>query len=368
VEVGRAACFYGPGRPFELREFPVPEPQPGAVVLRTTMATICGSDLHQWRGTFDIAAYGRPYPQVLGHELTGVVFRLGEGVSNDSAGAPIAVGDRVVFRYFYPCGRCPACARGLPRACVQPRTYLNTSCEEFPHFTGGYADYYYLQPRGTFFKVPDAVPDEMVAAANCALAQVVCALEEAVVSLGESVVIQGGGALGLYAAIVARERGAGKVFLIEGLPDRIELARASGVDEVLDLRALPEPEQRIERVLELTEGWGAEVVAEFVGRPDACAEGLRMLARGGRYLELGNIVPARTFELDPSWLTLGNRRVLGVSYTEPRHLREALALVQRTRLKYPWGRIVSHRVPLTDIDHAFELAHSGAGCRIAIVP
>src|SRR5262249_45590294 len=70
---GRVAAFYGPGQPMVINEYPVPDPAPGAIVVKTTLANICGSDLHQWRGEFDVAKFGRPYPQILGHEMTGRV-------------------------------------------------------------------------------------------------------------------------------------------------------------------------------------------------------------------------------------------------------------------------------------------------------
>ena len=114
---GRVAAFPIHGRPMEIKEYSVPEPEPGAIVLKMTVANVCGSDLHQWRGEIDITKFGRPCPQILGHEMTGTVYRLGEGVSRDTAGRSLEVGDRVVFRYFYPCRRCPACLKGITRAC-----------------------------------------------------------------------------------------------------------------------------------------------------------------------------------------------------------------------------------------------------------
>jgi D-arabinose 1-dehydrogenase-like Zn-dependent alcohol dehydrogenase len=83
---GRAALFYGPGKPFELKEYTVPEPEPGALVMKISVANVCGSDLHQWRGEFDVAKFGRPYPQILGHEMTGTVHSLGEGLTRATAG------------------------------------------------------------------------------------------------------------------------------------------------------------------------------------------------------------------------------------------------------------------------------------------
>jgi threonine dehydrogenase-like Zn-dependent dehydrogenase len=172
----------------------------------------------------------------------------------------------------------------------------------------------------------------------------------------------------VYAVAVAREMGADRIIVVEGIQERIDLAQAFGADHIIDMRDQTEPADRIKTVRNLTEQWGAEVVADFAGRPSATAEGIEMLARTGTYLEIGNIVPGRTFEFDPSWFALGNRRLLGVCYYEPRHLFESLQVLLRTKDKYPWDRVVSNVLPLAEIDHAFELADKGAGNRVAIAP
>lgn len=151
---GRAAAFYGADIPMEIKEYPVPEPEPGAVVVKTRLANICGSDLHQWRGEFDVAKFGRPYPQILGHEMTGSVHALGEGISRDTAGHPLNVGDRVIWRYFYPCGSCRACMRRVYRACPNARAYLVNSCDTAPHFYGAFGDYYYVRPGAATSRCP----------------------------------------------------------------------------------------------------------------------------------------------------------------------------------------------------------------------
>jgi len=117
VEKGRAAIYKGLGHPMEIKEYPLPKPEPGAILIKVTMANICGSDIHIWRGDIDIAALGAPLPMILGHEMTGTVAGLGNGISADSAGQPLAVGDRVAHRIFYSWGRCRACLRGQEAAC-----------------------------------------------------------------------------------------------------------------------------------------------------------------------------------------------------------------------------------------------------------
>jgi D-arabinose 1-dehydrogenase-like Zn-dependent alcohol dehydrogenase len=368
MTTGRVAAFYGPGKPMQINEYEVGEPEPGGLVVRMTMANVCGSDLHQWRGEFDVEKFGRPYPQILGHEMTGTVFMLGEGVTRDTAGQPLQVGDRVVWRYFYPCGSCRACLKRVTRACPFARTYLLRSCDEPPHFYGAFGDYYVVRPGAAIFKVPDELSDAMVAGVNCALSQVVGGLQLAGLKLGENVVIQGAGGLGVYATAVAREMGAGQVIVIDSIPERLQLAKAFGADEVIDIERYPDPDLRVQRVLELTDNWGADVVAELVGHPRVCNEGLRMVGRTGRYLEIGNISPGLTYELDPSHLIFGNRAILGMIYYEGEHLQQALDLLSRTRDKYPWHRVVSRTFPLEQINEAFTEADAGRVTRAAIVP
>ncbi len=364
--MGRAAAFYGAGTPMEIKEYPVPDPEPGAIVVKTTLANVCGSDLHQWRGEFDVAKFGRPYPQILGHEMTGKVHALGAGVARDTAGTPLAVGDRVIWRYFYPCGSCRPCMRRVYRACPNARAYLMNSSDTAPHFYGAFCDYYYVRPGAAIFKVPDGLPDETVAGINCALAQVVGGLQLANLKLGEYVVIQGAGGLGVYATAVAKEMGAGKVIVVDGVTERLGLAQAFGADEIIDFRELPAEDDRVKRVLELTDGWGADIVAELVGHPRVCPEGIRMVGRAGRYLEIGNISPGLTYTLDPQWLVGYNRSILGMLYYEAEHLQQALELVSRTRDTYPWDKVVSHRYPLEQINEAFAAADRGEVTRAAI--
>ncbi|MGN6361610.1 MAG: zinc-binding dehydrogenase [Thermomicrobiales bacterium] len=367
-EYGVAALFHGVGTPMELKEYPVPEPKPGAIVMRITLANVCGSDLHQWRGEMDLAALGRPLPQILGHEMTGRVTALGEGVTTDSAGAPLAVGDRIIFRYFNPCGRCRACLRRRFQACPFARTDLLRSCEDAPHFHGAFAQYHYLPPGSVVFKVPDDLEDALVAGLNCALAQVVCGMQRADLHLGDNVVIQGAGGLGVYATAVAKELGAGQVIVVDGVPERLELARAFGAAATIDLRELPQASDRVQRVHELTGGWGADVVAELAGFARVVPEGVLMLGRTGTYIEIGNISPGQTVTFDPSWLTLQNKSVLGILYYEAEHLKQALDLVHRARRKYPFERVLSHTFPLDQVNEAFQAADRGEVTRASIRP
>ena len=366
TETGRAALFFGPGRDMELTELPVPDPEPGAVVVRVTRANICGSDLHIWRGDGMLGAMARDDGRIIGHEMTGVVHALGEGVTRDWAGTPLAEGDRVAYQYFAPCGRCRSCLRGMTEACARSFKVLQGKPSVFPHFRGAYADYFYLTPQMAVFKVPDRVTDTMVAGVNCALAQVVMGLERVHVGLGDTVVIQGAGGLGVYATAVARDLGAERVIVIDGIDDRLALARAMGADEIIDFRQLSSPDERVAAVRELTGGWGADVVCELVGRSDAIAEGLRMVGLGGRYLEIGTFYVGTTVGIDPGSLVMANIRVEAVGSYDARSLQRALSFLDRHVDDLPLDQVVVD-YPLEAINQAFTDQDAGKVTRASLV-
>ncbi|HEY49933.1 MAG TPA: zinc-binding dehydrogenase [Dehalococcoidia bacterium] len=364
---GRAAIYRGLGHPMEIVEYPVPEPEPGAVLVKVRRANICGSDIHIWRGDIDIAAMGAPLPIILGHETVGTVARLGEGVVADSAGEPLAVGDRVVHRIFYTCGHCRACLKGMDPACPLAPIAVYSPCEEYPHFLGAYAEYYYIRPGQKIFKVPDDLTDEMAAPVNCALAQVIYGLERVGFGYGETIAIQGAGGLGICATAVAREMGAEKVIVIDGIEERLELARAFGADEVIDMNELKTPEERFMRVRELTGGWGADVVAELVGYPHVIPEGIDMLGNSGRYLSMGTISLGMTYEADPALLVMGNKSIVGVMLYGPDTLKKALDFLRRAKDKYPFDRVLSRPYALEEINKAFEEQEKGLVTRATII-
>jgi threonine dehydrogenase-like Zn-dependent dehydrogenase len=365
---GRVAVLPAYSGDFELREYPVPDPEPGAVLVRLTRAGVCGSDLHIWRGEMKEVYGSPPKDLTFGHEMCGRVERLGAGVATDSAGVPLREGDRVTFLYFFPCGRCPVCTRDEMGSCPR-KGRANRVAGTAPYFNNAYGDYYYLRPGGWIYRIPDDVSDDMATPANCALAQVLYGLTRAGLRMGDSVVIQGAGGLGLNAVAVARDMGAGTIIVVDRMPARLALAREFGADHTLSLEDLPTPERRIAAVQDLTGGFGADVVADFVGYPDVVPEGLRMLRSGGCYLEVGSIAPGNVFSFDATALVRGNIRLVGTSNYSPWALAQALAFLRRGQARYPFARLVSHVYPLEKISDAFQQAdwmqRGGDGLRLS---
>src|SRR6266852_7868188 len=220
AQTGRLAAWLGKGKTFEIREYPVPDPKPGALVIKIALANVCGSDMHYWKGELDMEKRGRTMPINPGHEHMGTVYKLGVGVATDSAGQPLREGDRVIYRYFIPCGRCKACLRRQFKSCPTRQSNWSVTCDVWPHFQGGYGDYFYLGPNHAVFKLPAGITDSMAAGINCAFAQVYAGLECAGFKGGQTVAIQGAGGLGIYTCAVAREFGASKIIMIDGIDER----------------------------------------------------------------------------------------------------------------------------------------------------
>jgi len=352
---GRVAVLRAYGGEFELREYPVPDVEPGAILVRLTRAGICGSDLHIWRGEMKEVYGAMPSDLTFGHEMCGRVERLGPGVTTDSMGQPLGEGDRVTYLYFFPCGRCPVCLHDEMGSCprkARPNRVAGTP----PYFNNAYGDYYYLRPGHFVFKIPDEISDDVATPSNCALSQVLYGLRRAGLRAGHALVVQGAGGLGINAVAVARDMGADTVIVIDRLPERLTLARAFGADHTLSTAELTTAEQRVEAVKELTGGFGADVVADFVGYPDVIPEGLRMLRGGGCYLEVGSIAPGNVFSYDATALVRGNARLVATSNYSPWALEQALAFLRRNRRRFPFERVVSHVFPLERISEGFRQA------------
>jgi L-iditol 2-dehydrogenase len=354
-KTGRVAVLRDYGGDFELREYPVPDPEPGAILVRLTRAGVCGSDLHIWRGEMKDVYGSPPRDLTFGHEMCGRIERLGAGVTTDAAGQPLREGDRIAWLYVFPCGRCRVCLRDEMANCPR-KLRANRTAGTPPYFNNAFGDYYYLRPNHFVFRIPDEVSDDVAAPANCALSQVLYGLSKAGLRQGDTLVVQGAGGLGLNAIAVARDMGADRIIAIDGVAGRLALAREFGADDTVDVSQVTTAERRIDAVRSLTGGFGADVVVDVVGYPDVIPEGLRMLRSGGIYLEIGNIAPGNFFSYDATALVRTGARLIAMANYSPWALGEALALLRRSRGRFPFEKIMSHVFPLERISDAFKQA------------
>ena len=353
AEKGRAAIFSGAGRPIDIREYEVPDPEPGAIVLKITMAGICGSDLHMWRGDFGQGLL--PAEMVLGHEMVGRVYKLGKDIKTDSLGRPLREGDRLCFMQIFPCYRCYMCTRGEYNVCPN-RVFGGPPAGQWPYFNGGFADYYYLPPRHWAFKVPDVLEDELLVPVNCAMGTVMQGLTTVGINEGDYVVVQGAGGLGLSACAFARDMGADRVIAIDRLDNRLQLATEFGATHTINIAEFATPQARIDRVCELTDARGADRVLELVGVPALLTEGVAMLNSLGTFIEIGNLVEG-AIEFAPNSVTRGkSRRIVGSSMYKPHILPKVIDFLVRNKERYPFHKMISHHFPLDKVNDAFQQA------------
>jgi len=356
---GVTIVLTGPGTT-EQREYDVPDPAPGGMVLEMLRANVCGSEVHILKGDHPRIRPGC----VLGHEGVGRIARLGAGVTTDSAGEPLQEGDRVVATYFGECRHCPECGRGDRHLCRNAYARWAIPADEAPHFAGTFGTHWVLNGDEAVYKVPDAVSSRAVSSANCALSQMVHAMARGDVRRGDTVLVLGAGGLGLCAAALVSAAGAHAV-VAEVTPARLPKALAFGAASTVDLSGAPDAAARVALLREAT-GGGADVVLEVTGVPSAFAEGVQSARNGGRFLGVGNISPNRFAELDPGAFTRSGMTMTAVLRYPTWMLSRAVDFIASTP-QLPWDDLVDADFGLDQVDAALAAAADRSVTRAGIL-
>lgn len=347
-----AAVMTKPNAPIDVREVKVPDRiEPGAALVRIDVASICGSDIHQWEGEAGVTLN---HPVVLGHEMMGTIVRLGEGLTHDSIGEALREGDRIIWSHA-ACGNCYYC-RVLRQETLCPNRVIgmNASAEEFPYILGGFAQYCYVLPTAGKVRVPDDVKSEWASPAACALRSVLHGFERVgQIEPHETVVIQGAGPLGLYATAIASHIGARQIVVIGAPADRLRVAEQYGATATISIQDEPSPRHRRARVQALTNGLGADVVLELSGAVPAVPEGIQLARRGGRYLVMGQL-GSHEATIRPSLITLKHLSIFGTFSADIRHYWKALDFIRQTRDKFDFDAMISNRYPIGQINEAMH--------------
>jgi threonine dehydrogenase-like Zn-dependent dehydrogenase len=360
----KAVVMPAPRAPLEIRPFPKPQLEPGAVLLRTLGSEVCGTDVHLWHGRLA----GVPYPIIPGHVSVGEVAATNGPVA-DVDGRSLAAGDVVTFLDVYgSCGRCWYCtvAHASTR-CPHRRVYgITLSANE--GLLGGWAEYIHLRSGVHIVTLPEGLPWETFIAAGCGLPTALHALERADVRFGDTVVVQGSGPVGLSAAILAQLRGASKVIVVGGPPLRLAMATRSGADAVIDIGTTDEV-ARLNVVRALTGGRGADVTIEATGVAAAVPEGMRMTRDAGRYVVVGQYTDAGPAEFNPH-LDLNRKHldVRGCWGSDVSHVYRAVQVLARYHAHFPWSEFVSGRYNLQQAQEALEDVAAQRVVKALIVP
>lgn len=345
----RAAVLRQFGAPLVIENVPIPqEIDPGAILVQIETCSICGTDVHLAHGNLALKV---DLPVIIGHEMVGRIVTFGPGARRDSVGAPLDIGDRIVWTHT-ACNSCYYCTVARqPTLCDNRRAYMYETMARAPYLLGGFSEYGYVLPESGRIKVPDGVSNDLASLCSCAFRSVM----NATTQLGriapyESVVIQGVGPLGLLATAVARTAGARRVIVIGAPAERLGLAQAFGADETISIDATT-PDERADRVRSLTNGRGADIVMEFTGHPAAFAEGLVLARKGGRYLVVGQLGEAQT-PIAPSMIVKKNLQVIGSFSGAAPDYWKALDFIEAHQDDFPFERMITNRYRLDDVNLA----------------
>ena len=365
----RAAVLEGVGGSAKVQELDLANPRAGEVLVRLGASGVCHSDYNAVDGTT-----GTPWPVVLGHEGAGVVEAIGEGVTR------VAVGDHVALSWMPSCGDCTECLRDLPQLCstiwpvmgagglMDETSRLSRGGETVYHycFLSTFAEACVVHERSCIPILRD-VPFDVASLVGCAVTTGVGAVwNTAGVRPGDRVAVIGCGGVGLSALMAAVAVGAEPVIAVDTAPGKLETAKELGAAAGVVWAGTAE--ETAEAIRDAS-GGGVDYAIEATGRGEAMLTAV-LATRGRGAAVLIGIPRADTVVPLPA-LTIPRmeRRVLGSIYGSARPERDfpkILDVYLSGRL--PLDRLVSHRLPLEDVDHAFALMNSGEALRVVLDP
>ena len=340
----RQAVLVEPGR-LELRDFNPPQPGPGAVLIKVMCALSCGTDLKTWRRGHAVWKLPTPF----GHEFSGVVVEVGEGVTN------FKVGNEMMAAPTAPCGICFYCQRDQENLCAQAMELM---------VMGAYADYLlvgaHVVKRNAFLKPKDLSFEE--AALLEPLSCVVHAQELAQPEPFESALIIGAGAFGLIHLLALRARGVREIAILGRGAKRLEWAGQLGADRVIDA-SIADAEAEVAK---LNGGFGPDLVIECTGNVDGWSDAFARVRRGGRVVFFGGCAAGTALSIDTRRMHYDNLTLLAPFHYRARDVRKASELLAARTLGA--HAIITARRPLAELDEVFSLLERGAVLKCAIVP
>ena len=358
----KAAVMRANNAPLEIEEIDIDKPGAGEVLVKTAASGICHSDLHVIEGGLPM-----PPPCVLGHEPAGIVEAVGAGVTD------FVPGDHVIGCITQWCGVCKFCTQGRPYLCLSQ--FMGRAAGTAPRISrGGEAIMQFanlssfaekmLCPERSLVKIREDMPLDRACLIGCGVTTGLgAALNTVHIPAGASVAIIGCGGVGLSALQGARITGAGKIIAIDAQPWKFDLARDLGATDCVNARE-GDP---VAAVQALT-GGGADFVFECIGLVPTVQQAVAMTGRGGTTVLVGVVPVTELVSISAADLTLQEKKITG-SYMGSNRFRFDMPkyidfyLDGRLRL----DEMISSRIPLEDVNHAFDLMRKGEAARQVIV-
>lgn len=342
----KAAVLYAANQ-VEIAEIDKPKAGPGDLLIKVKAATICGTDGRIITGK---KTKGVRYPSVIGHEFSGEIVEVGDGVTKFKCGDAVTV-DPVI-----PCCSCVYCRTGKENVC------LNRQAIGY-EFDGAFAEYVRIPAialtTGNVFPIPEGVSFDSAALAE-PLACCINGQKNVGIKLGDTVVIIGAGPIGLMHIMLAKLSGATKIIVSELNEQRRKAALECGADLAIDSNK----EDINEKIKMLTYGVGADVVIMAIGIPALTNQALSLVRKGGRVNLFAGFSTGATAEIDVNLIHYNEIIVTGASALSRDSYQTALTLISSGKIKT--DKLITHRFKLEDAKEAFACALAGSAIKVLI--
>jgi alcohol dehydrogenase len=341
AETMKAAVFEGPERiVIDERRFPACGPTDA--IVKVTLTTICGTDVHIWREEYPVEQ-GR----IVGHEPVGVIHQLGEAVQG------YEVGDRVLVGAITPCGTCFYCQSHTEAQCsgYEDEWRMIGAWRLGNAIDGVQAEYFRVPyAQANLAKIPDDLTDEQCVLLADIASTGISAAETANVQIGQSVAVFAQGPIGLCATAGARLKGAALVIGVDSIEGRLHLSRQMGADEVIDFTQ----EDPVAAIKRLTDGRGVDVAIEALGRQETFQACLDATRPGGIVSSLGVYGGKLEVPLESYVYGIGDKQILTTLCPGGKErMRKLMEMVRHGRLDL--APLITHRFSLDQIEDAYDL-------------
>jgi len=351
--------------PLQLQTFPLVPLADGEVRVRIKAAGVCGSDVHMWRGQDPRT----PLPMILGHEGVGEIAEI-SGTKLDLFGRELKQGDPVLWERGVMCGDCYYCTiKKQPSLCPTRKTYgISYSCADPPHLLGCYSQYLHLRAGHPMIKLDLDVEPAVLVPATCSGATAAHAVEVSGLEPGDFALVVGPGPVGLFVTAQLLDAGAGEVWVAGTAADtsRLDMALAFGAARALNVDETDSGGIR-SLLMDRTRGVGANVIMDCTGYAPVVNQWIDLVAPGGTYCIPGIATPQKEISLELfQTIARKNVRLQGVWVSDTSHLWRAANLVASGR--YPFEKLITHRLPLEDATRALELTESKESVKAVLLP
>lgn len=336
--------------------------KPGSdeILMRVSMAGICGSDVHRLKGDIPFQSEAVCF----GHEAVGVIDNLGVEVKTDSVGTPLAKGDMLYWMPLAPCGTCWECGNSRSLLCKN----LNWPPPAGKPNGAGFRQYALLNKKCIYIRIPPRLAPEHVIAFGCALPTALRGFKQlGAISPRADIVIQGSGPVGLACTLLASLAGVRSIIVIGDPAHRLEVASSLGATHTMSV-ADTTADMRSEQVRLLTSGRGASIVVEAAGTAAAFPQGLSLLGMNGKYLILGLYSGEATCTINPVRINNFNLQITGSLGIDVDSFQATVDIASEHGDRLHFGELITHRFSLDHLEEALVLAGQGVPIKAVIVP